>query len=467
MIQRLQISGFEVSDVENFNDSIVFTDSRKCFLFNKKNGHILLFSYEYLKEVLSKNMSPSFIRKLKSRGFINKIPQNLNFECKILPEFFMVDMTNQCNMHCKYCLRNIALGGEPISKKIIVDICEYINCYCEDVNLRDVSIQPWGGEPLLEIDNILLMRQLIKPNKTRVHFSIETNGTLLTQEIIKKLYENRIGVGISIDGFAEVHDGQRVDITGSGTHKIVEKNFFETKKIFGDGIGTITTLTKKNAGYAEDILEYFACHLGLKTVKFNYVHQSMFYDCAELCLTADEIADTEIKVLHKLIELNKRGYEISEHNIATKISNLLYCNYLDICHSRGCCGGRKMIVFDRQGNIYPCEMTDTPSESIGNIYNGESLIALVRKAVESREYFQPKRNDDCSVCDWFVFCRGGCTVRVISMGKKPPNIDEIECSVNKVLYPALVELIIEDSEAVNMLLGEEAVKIDKKGVWRC
>lgn len=127
--------------------------------------------------------------------------------------------------------------------------------------LRDITIQPWGGEPLLELDKILRMRNDISPQNTKVHFSIETNAVLLNEEMIHTLYDNRIGLGISIDGYEEIHNLQRVFVDGRGTHNIVETNLLLAAKIYGNRLGTITTVTKYNAPYCEQILKYFVHNL--------------------------------------------------------------------------------------------------------------------------------------------------------------------------------------------------------------
>lgn len=325
--------------------------------------------------------------------------------------------------------------------------------------MKDISVQPWGGEPLLKLDEILFMREKICPVGTNVHFSIETNGLLLSENMLNILYENKIGIGISIDGTKELHDAQRVGANGAGTHETVERNLIRAVEQYGDRLGTITTVTKKNVTGIEDILEYYAVRLNLTNVKFNFVHESMFSDCSELCLDKDEIADAAVRIMKKIVELNERGYHISEYNMKTKLKNILYLQYSDICHSKGCCGGQKMIVFDREGMIYPCELTDTPAESIGSIYDDADLIDIVSGAMVNRNFFIPKRAEICEECGWYVFCRGGCTVRAISTGKRPPAIDNVECAVNRNLYPALVELILDKPEIVNQIMGADVVDL--------
>lgn len=431
-----------------------------CLLHDSK-GHILILD-SCLANRLRSHQIPNILQShLASRGFLERETIQ-NIGClSVKPEFFMIDFTNRCNMACKYCLRDIHSNGESIKEDILWRICQYIQNYCNHEKIANISIQAWGGEPLLELDSILKMKKWIRPTDTNVHFSIETNATLLTSEVLDILYNEKIGIGISIDGTRECHDRQRVFMSGGETHTIVEQNLRLALKKYGSRLGTITTITRLNFEKIEDILEYFAVDVGLTNVKFNFVHKSKFSaGCESLCLTEEEISATELRMLCKLTELAERGYSLVEKNITTKLKNLLFHEYSDICLSRGCMGGRKMIVFDRDGNIFPCELTDFPEESIGNIHQADkTLIELVSESVGKRKYFIPKKVEKCENCLWYVNCGGGCTVRIMNSGTLPPDIDKVECAINSVLYPAMIELILTKPHVVNKMLGYEAVII--------
>lgn len=459
MIERYESESFVYTEkAEKIKRMIVYYTDDWSFFFEPITGHVLIADRMQFDNIQNHMVSEDFFGKLRNHGFVEgKCVISEYAQCDIKPEFFMIDLTDKCNMRCKYCLRNVDNIGKSISSDVLYKICDYINNYCNQYQISNISIQPWGGEPLLEIEKIINMRKRIKPQITKVHFSIETNGLLLTKENVHLLYDKHIGIGISIDGFDSVHNSQRIFPNDLPTHKIVEKNLLYTKSVFGERLGTITTVTRNNAPYIEEILDYFAQKLKLKNVKFNFVHQSIFFDCKGLCLDENEIASTIVRVLNRIIQLNEQGYFIAEHNINVKLHNLLTAEYTDICHCRGCSGGKKMIVFDMNGNIYPCELTDIQSESFGNISDDKDLIELVKKSSCEKDFFIPKKADVCKNCDWYCFCRGGCTVRGISCGKRPPEIDTIECAVNRALYPALVELILTKPEIVNRMLGYEVL----------
>ena len=65
--------------------------------------------------------------------------------------------------------------------------------------------------------------------------------------------------------------------------------------------------------------------------------------------------------LIEMIDLSE-DYSIVELNVQEKMMNLLIRSKSNICTSRGCMGGTKMIAFDQDGRIYPCDVTDYKEE---------------------------------------------------------------------------------------------------------
>ncbi len=440
-----------------FQGGMLFRSGGRCLLHGR-DGHIVLMEGALADQLLDREIPGRLYRALRSRGFLGN--DMADSPCPaVRPEFFMIDLTSRCNMACRYCLRDVSCSGGSMKESVLKQICEYITKYCEDEKLADVSIQAWGGEPLLELPSVLNMKKWIRPKHTKVHFSVETNAVLLNDTVLDQLYENRIGIGVSIDGTKECHDAQRVWASGEGNHALVEANLKRALSRYGSRLGTITTVTKLNAEKLDEILEYYAAELGLENVKFNFVHKSRFAcGSEELCLSEEEIAEAEKVILRKMAELAERGYSLTEKNICTKIRNLLFFEYSDICLSRGCAGGRKMIVFDRDGRIYPCELTDFPEESIGSIYQNDiSLIEMVKKGIGCRDYFIPKTAEKCMECQWYAYCGGGCTVRIMNAGGRPPETDDIECAVNRALYPEIIDMILNKPQVINRILGYEAV----------
>lgn len=433
-----------------------FTNGEKFFLLND-SGYSMLIDYELFCELYQKKVSTDFgskllqhrLAKLESWGDCHKCTSH-----EIYPEFFMVDLTTHCNLNCKYCFRDVNNPEKfkSISDETLNDICKYILDYCVTHKVKKISIQPWGGEPLLEMNKIKRMYEYFVDSPIAVHFTIETNGVLLTEENVKWLFEHNISIGISIDGNKKTHDQQRVFANNKGSFEQVVHGIKNVQNYYGDNFGIINTITQNSIDSIEEILDFYAKDLHIKHVKFNFVHESEFAN--NLCLSKQQVIDGTERVYKKMMALTEEGYSIVDMNIRHKLLNLLIRDSSDICVSHGCMGGNKMIVFDMEGYIYPCELTDYSEERIGNIRDKVDLIRVITEAQKTKDYFKEKVDDECLLCSWNYFCKGGCSIKAkISRSKK----DDLECTINKTLYPSIIESILNSPKLINKLLNIEII----------
>lgn len=433
-----------------------FTNGKKYFLLNEL-GYSILIDHELFNMLQQKKVSTDFASKLlqhRLAEFDNLNDCDLCTNYKIRPEFFMIDLTTRCNLNCKYCFRDVnnPESYKSISKEMLNEICKYIFDYCTKHEVKKISIQPWGGEPLLEMEKIKWMYDFFENTPISVHFTIETNGVLLTEENVKWLFEHNVSIGISIDGNKEIHDRQRVFANTKGSFEYVLQGIKNVKKYYGDNFGIINTITRKSIEHIEDILDFYAKDINIKHVKFNFVHESEF--AANLCLNKEQVIDGTKRVYKKIMSLNNEGYNIIDMNIRHKLLNLLIRDNSDICVSQGCTGGTSMIVFDMEGYIYPCELTDYIEERIGNVKEAVDLIKIVKEAKETKAYFKEKDDVSCLSCSWRYFCKGGCSIKAkLSRTKK----DDLECTVNSTLYPEMIESILSEQKLINDFLNMKII----------
>jgi uncharacterized protein len=90
---------------------------------------------------------------------------------------------------------------------------------------RRFAVVLHGGEPLMlghaKLD--FLLTALRKALSADYPCSIQTNGMLITEEILNVCAKHHTSLGVSIDGPRHVHDRYRVDHTGAGTYdKVLE-----------------------------------------------------------------------------------------------------------------------------------------------------------------------------------------------------------------------------------------------------
>ena len=145
-----------------------------------------------------------------------------------------LSITEQCNLRCSYCYyrethgkRCAVMSDEVMEATVRLAVKKTIEFQDSFLNITF-----FGGEPLLRMDfikkSVKFAKELVKQNAGKfkknffLHFSINTNGTLLTDEIIKYLKKERFGVAISLDGPEKKHNIARVFANGKGSFRAIK-----------------------------------------------------------------------------------------------------------------------------------------------------------------------------------------------------------------------------------------------------
>ncbi|MBP3353840.1 MAG: radical SAM protein [Bacteroidales bacterium] len=460
------IRSFDIGgNIGRFKGGYLFKDEieRNGFLLNPENGCSIILSSELCDQLYYQNIEEPLAFKMIQRGLIER---GNCLECqvkeRVQPTFFIFDLTQACNFRCIYCFRHLEDKVRTISDKNLDAITNYIIDYCIKYKIKNFCVQPWGGEPLIAFDKIRRMDNMFKEKGLYPLISIETNASLITEELAEECAIRNIRLGVSIDGFELVQNMHRPLMNGKPSFekmmrgvKILANN--ENLKNFG----VVTVLTSKSFPYLKEIIEFLATEVKVSCFKLNLVKDNPVMKDAGLCLTKEQVELAEITLLSKLVELNKRGYPITELNVQEKLMNLLVRSKSNICTSRGCMGGTKMIAFDQDGLIYPCDVTDYKKEAIGSVHDKQDLITLVNNAKKSNcDFFNKKHINECDNCPFWFYCKGGCTTAIKYKKGCVEGVDNQECIANKTLYPKLIELILSEPNAI-FPLTRGRVKLNK------
>jgi uncharacterized protein len=142
----------------------------------------------------------------------------------------LIKVASRCNINCSYCyVYNMGDGGwadmpNQISYETTAALSKALR-ELSRVQSRPFAVVLHGGEPLLL--GLVKLRRLIfslrnsLPSECAI--SIQTNGILLTEEILDLCSATRVTISVSIDGPRHIHDKYRVGHTGRGTYDQVLK----------------------------------------------------------------------------------------------------------------------------------------------------------------------------------------------------------------------------------------------------
>jgi uncharacterized protein len=190
----------------------------------------------------------------------------------------VLNVTNQCNLSCGYCYE---YSEDKISNT--VGKPKYMNHEVAesaiDMLIKESAERPavhvtfFGGETLM---NFPLLRSSVDYANEKcaavgktVEFSLTTNATLLTEEIVDFLSEHRVGVTVSIDGDRELNDKMRIFHDGRGSYDvIVPKIQMLLKRHRTNSIGARVTLSS-GVQHVKRIYDHLTQEVGFDAVGFS------------------------------------------------------------------------------------------------------------------------------------------------------------------------------------------------------
>ena len=166
-----------------------------------------------------------------------------------------------CNLDCHYCFytEKEALFKPKTPFRMSEETLEnFIKNYIQAQNAAEIPFVWQGGEPTLLGLNFYKKAvefQKKYANGKTISNSLQTNGTLLTDEWFPFLAENNFLVGLSLDGPEEIHDeirgGVAENAVGQDSATVPEGkgNGSRRRRYFNDGRLNFTAETQRAQSY--------------------------------------------------------------------------------------------------------------------------------------------------------------------------------------------------------------------------
>ena len=189
----------------------------------------------------------------------------------------LVKVASRCNINCTYCyVYNMGDEGwqdmpNLISESTIRYLASSLELLIKDQE-RPFATVFHGGEPLMLGARRLefLLKELRSVLPQNYPLCMQTNGILITDDILDLCSLYKVGVSVSIDGPQAVNDKFRVDKQGMGTYqKIVEgidrlKNHPDSEFLYAGLLSVIDPSSDPTQVYN------FLKELGAKSIDFLY-----------------------------------------------------------------------------------------------------------------------------------------------------------------------------------------------------
>lgn len=318
-------------------------------------------------------------------------------------------VSGSCNMRCRYCFycdeaskRATACHGVMSAETAYNTIHKIL----DDAD-GECSFAFQGGEPTLR--GLAFFRDFVEevrryaPDRQNIRYAIQTNGLLLDAEWVTFLKENQFLVGLSMDGGSDVHNLNRVDAEGKGTHSRVMRaaRLLESAEV---PFNILTVVTARAARSIASIYHFY---------KKNRLLYQQYIACLDpifeprgqesYSLTPEAYGNFLIQLFELWYRDRQRGEFIYIHTFESLLGQLLGQAPVS-CGMMGVCSAQSVIEAD--GSVYPCDFYALDDYRLGNI-NTDSVAQLDEKRLP---FLRASLGglEQCQDCRYRAICHGGC-----------------------------------------------------------
>lgn len=271
-----------------------------------------------------------------------------------------------------------------------------------------------GGEPTLLgvsfFQRVVEYQEKHGRGGKRVANGLQTNGTLLTEDMARLFKDYQFLLGVSIDGPEEIHNTFRKNINGLGSHSSVLRGIELLQKQEVE-FNALVLVSKSNVTEPEKVYNYLK-GLGI------YHHQ--YIPCVEWepddTLAPFSITGAEWgSFLTRIFDLwwNGDTRDVSVRHFDAIVRQLAL-HERSMCTQWGNC--TQYFVVEHNGDVYPCDFFVDKNKRLGNIT--ENSWASLQDSKKYHNFGKRKAewNDECYRCPYLLYCSGDCLKHRIRPG---------------------------------------------------
>ena len=329
-----------------------------------------------------------------------------------------------CNLRCKYCyyLEKANLYKNTPTRVLSEKMLEqFTKEYIEAQTMSQVLFTWHGGETLMR--PLSFFRKAVELQKKyaggrRIDNTIQTNGTLLTDEWCEFLHENHWLVGVSIDGPQEFHDEYRRTATNAPSWVKVMRGIQLLNKHNVEW-NAMAVVNDFNADYPLEFYHFFKDN-GCKYIQITpVVERIVNHDDGRHLATltdSDDAPLADFSVTPEqwgrfLCAIFDEWVRNDVGNTYVELFDCILANWVGeqpgICVYAKECGHAGVMEFN--GDVYSCDHFVFPAYRLGNIR--EKTVTEMLYGEQQKQFSKLKRQSlpkECRECKWLFACNGEC-----------------------------------------------------------
>lgn len=313
--------------------------------------------------------------------------------CSLLPEVSGANifLTLQCNLDCPYCY--VRKNQTRMAPEVVEQTIDFVAQLARDTK-GFFHTGFLGGEPFLRFSQLRYVTDELEDRSGRpISFTVTTNGTVLTDDMITWIRDRDIRLVLSLDGDAATMADRPYKVNGRGSYDSVIRTM---RKLDRAEIPYLIqmTITQSNVARLSANVRHVVS-LGARRVIFGLASNDTW--------TISERSDL-IRELGRVFEFYKQIFR-TEGDVFLKFVHDEVGGYLLRRHLGGdpyACGMlRHVVAVSVDGGVYPCQaMVNFPDQLVGHVSIGLNE-ERVRQAVLPLVTEMPR----CMNCALRDYCR--------------------------------------------------------------
>ena len=315
----------------------------------------------------------------------------------------IIKVISACNLACRYCDADI-YSNQRISIDTVSNIINKALDYADYVEFV------WhGGEPLLMgiqfYEKVVELQKRYRREGQTIMNSLQTNGTLISQEWVDFFKANDFRVGVSLDGPPKVHNANRIFRSGQGSFEQVMRGIRLLKEN-GVNFGVLAVITKETVRLgAKRFLDFFIEN-GIFNIGILPQRPALNIGRTD-ALPREEFEKFAIELFDYWYSLDDPRIEIREFDDI--LGRILSSAESNVCIFSGDCIGR-ILGITPDGDVYHCdEFMFDDRYKLGNVREQtfeEILNPMNPKLIRIRlEDLKTKKSIKCK---YSKICNYGC-----------------------------------------------------------
>lgn len=329
-----------------------------------------------------------------------------------------------CNLACEYCYyleKSNLYKDNPKHVMSEVLLERFIEEYINSQTMSEILFTWHGGETLMRPLSFYKKAMELQKKYARgrnISNTIQTNGTLLTDDWCKFFKDNNWLVGVSIDGPQEFHDEYRRNKQGRPSFVNVMKGIQLLNKHQVEW-NALAVVNDFNADYPLDFYHFFK-EIGCRYIQFTPIVERIYnhtdgrhlaaveeggdLEMTEFSVTPEQWGNFLCTIFDEWVRNDVGQYYI-------QLFDATLANWAGeqpgICSMARTCGHAGVMEFN--GDVYSCDHFVFPQYKLGNIYS-KSLVEMLYSK-EQQKFGQDKYDSlptQCKECKYLFACNGEC-----------------------------------------------------------